>query len=142
MMNLLNVSAQEVELAVKGFGSNTGGGFIDQHAREYLIRNVGVTNRLDDLRNLVVAQREGQSIILRQVAEVDFAARVKRGDAGYMGSAAVIVGVQNSRRRTPSRSPSRSRLSSPRSRRRFPRASRPTSCSSGRRPSSRPPSPT
>jgi len=94
MMNLLSVSAQEVEAAVRGFGSNTGGGFIDQHAREYLIRNVGVTNRLEDLRNLAVAQRQGQNIILRQVAEVGFAPRVKRGDAGYMGAAAVIVGVQ------------------------------------------------
>ena len=34
------------------------------------------------------------SIRLSQVADVDFAARVKRGDAGYMGEPAVILSVQ------------------------------------------------
>ena len=94
MMQDLAISPAEIETAVRRFGVNTGGGFVDQHAREYLIRNIGLTNRLEDLRNLVVATRQGQNILLRQVADVDYAARPKRGDAGYMGRGAVIVGVQ------------------------------------------------
>ena len=94
MMNELDVTPQQIETAVRQFGSNTGGGFVDQHAREYLIRNIGLTNRLEDLRNVVVVSRKGQSILLRQVASIDFTARPKRGDAGYMGQKAVIVGVQ------------------------------------------------
>jgi len=94
MMSRLEISPADIETAIRRFGANTGGGFIDQHAREYLIRNVGLTSRLDDLRNLVVATRQGHSILLRQVAQVEFAARVKRGDAGYMGNPAVIVGIQ------------------------------------------------
>ncbi len=76
------------------FGTNTGGGFVDQHGREYLIRNVGLTKRLDDLRNTVVTYRAGQPVLLRQVAEVAFAPAVKRGDAGYNGRSAVIVSIQ------------------------------------------------
>ena len=94
MMSRLEISPADIETAIRRFGANTGGGFIDQHAREYLIRNIGLTSRLDDLRNLVVATRQGHSILLRQVAQVEFAARVKRGDAGYMGNPAVIVGIQ------------------------------------------------
>ena len=94
MMSRLDISAADIEGAIRRFGVNTGGGFIDQHAREYLIRNIGLTTRLEDLRNLVVATRQGHSILLRQVAQVDFSARVKRGDAGFMGSPAVIVGIQ------------------------------------------------
>jgi HME family heavy-metal exporter len=94
MMSRLAVSSAEIEAAIRRFGANTGGGFVDQHAREYLIRNIGLTQRIEDLRNLVVATREGHGILLRQVAGVDFAARVKRGDAGYMGKPAVIVGIQ------------------------------------------------
>ena len=94
MMNELDVSPQQIESAVRQFGGNTGGGFVDQHAREYLIRNIGLTHRLEDLRNVVVVSREGQHILLKQVAEVDFSPRPKRGDAGYMGEKAVIVGVQ------------------------------------------------
>ncbi len=94
MMSRLDISASDIESAIRRFGVNTGGGFIDQHAREYLIRNIGLTQRLEDLRNLVVGTRQDHSILLRQVAQVEFAARVKRGDAGYMGSPAVIVGIQ------------------------------------------------
>ncbi|MGH9808836.1 MAG: efflux RND transporter permease subunit, partial [Terriglobia bacterium] len=94
MMSKLALTPAEMESAIRRFGVNTGGGFVDQHAREYLIRNIGLTNRLEDLRNLVVATRQGHSILLRQVAQVEFAPRVKRGDAGFMGAPAVIVSIQ------------------------------------------------
>jgi heavy-metal exporter, HME family len=93
-MQALDVTPEQLETAIRRFGSNTGGGFVDQNAREYLIRNIGTTTRLEDLRNVVVTTRQAQPIVLRQVAEIDFAARVKRGDAGFMGAPAVIVSVQ------------------------------------------------
>ncbi|MFN3869143.1 MAG: efflux RND transporter permease subunit [Hyphomicrobiaceae bacterium] len=93
-MALLDISHDVVEQAIAKFGSNTAGGFVDQHAREYLIRNLGRTTRLEDLRNLPVAYRDHVPVRLHQVAEVDFAARLKRGDAGYMGNPAVILSVQ------------------------------------------------
>src|SRR5918994_4687088 len=72
-LQALEVTHEQVELAVTRFGTNTGGGFVDQHGREYLIRNVGLTKRLDDLRNTVIVHRAGQPVLLRQVAEVAFA---------------------------------------------------------------------
>jgi HME family heavy-metal exporter len=94
MMSALEITPEQLEAAVRKFGANTGGGFVDQYAREYLIRNIGLTSRIEDLRSLVVTTRQGQNILLRQVADVGFAPRVKRGDAGYMAEPAVIVGVQ------------------------------------------------
>ena len=93
LMQALGVSYEQIEAAVTKFGTNTAGGFIDQHDREYLIRNVGLTKRLEDLRDTVVTYRSGQAVLLRQVAAVDFAPRVKRGDAGYQGNPAVIISV-------------------------------------------------
>jgi HME family heavy-metal exporter len=93
-MQALDVTHEQIEAAVSRFGTNTGGGFVDQHGREYLIRNVGVTKRLEDLRNTVVAYKQGQGILLHQVSQVYFAPRVKRGDAGFQGKPAVIVSVQ------------------------------------------------
>src|SRR5215218_3577802 len=95
-MLALDVMPEQVEAAVARFGTNTGGGFIDQHGREYLIRNVGLTRRLEDLRDIPVVQRPDQAhpILLHQVARVEFAARPKRGDAGYRGAPAVVVSIQ------------------------------------------------
>ena len=39
-------------------------------------------------------RRNGQPILLRQIAEVTFAAALKRGDAGFEGKPAVILGIQ------------------------------------------------
>src|SRR5437016_9267807 len=93
LMQALDVTPEQAESAIAGFGTNTGGGFVDQHGREYLIRNVGLTQRLDDLANTVVIHRNGQPILLKQIAAVEFAARVKRGDAGYQGRPAVVVSI-------------------------------------------------
>ena len=93
-MTNLDVTRTEIETALKQFGANTAGGFVDQHSREYLIRNLGRTTRLQDLESLPVAYRKGVAVRLGQVASIDFAARVKRGDAGYMGNPAVILTVQ------------------------------------------------
>jgi len=94
LMRGLEVTYEQIENAVTRFGINTAGGFVDQQGREYLIRNLGVTRRLEDLRDTVVAYRQDQPVLLRQVARVEFAARVKRGDAGYRGKPAVILSVQ------------------------------------------------
>ncbi|MDO9384598.1 MAG: efflux RND transporter permease subunit [Hyphomicrobiaceae bacterium] len=93
-MKRLNISQEDVETAIRQFGTNTAGGFVDQHAREYLIRNVARTTSLDDLKSTSIAFRDGLSVRLSQVADVSYAPRVKRGDAGYMGSPAVILSIQ------------------------------------------------
>ncbi|KMO39347.1 efflux RND transporter permease subunit [Methylobacterium aquaticum] len=93
-LRALGITHVQLETALAQFGTNTGGGFTDQYAREYLIRNIGRTMNLDDLRNMVVATVSNRPIYLRQVAEVSFAARVKRGDSGYMGAPAIVVSVE------------------------------------------------
>lgn len=93
-MRSLGVSFEQIEQALAQFGSNTGGGFTDQYSREFLIRNVGRTQNIEDLANVVVASVDGQPVLLRQVSEVGFAPRLKRGDAGYQGQSAVIVSVE------------------------------------------------
>jgi HME family heavy-metal exporter len=93
-MRAFGVTFDQVERALARFGANAGGGFTDQYSREFLIRAIGRTRSLEDLRSVVVATVAGQPVALRQIAEVDFAPRIKRGDAGFMGRSAVIVSVE------------------------------------------------
>lgn len=93
-MATLNITFEAIEKSIQKFGANTGGGFVDIKAREYLIRNIARTTKIDDLQNLVVAYRDGQVISLSQVAGVGYGARTKRGDAGFNGQPAVILAVQ------------------------------------------------
>jgi HME family heavy-metal exporter len=90
----LGITHDQLEGALKGFSSNTSGGFLELNGREYLIRNLGRTSRLDDLKNLALTTKNGQPILLRQIGEVAFAPALKRGDAGFEGKPAVILGIQ------------------------------------------------
>lgn len=90
----LGITHDQLEAALRGFSSNTSGGFLELNGREYLIRNLGRTSRLDDLKNLALTARNGQAILLRQIGVVTFAPALKRGDAGFEGKPAVILGVQ------------------------------------------------
>ena len=93
-MAQFGVTLTQVEQALRGFAANAGGGFIDLNSREFLIRHIGRTNRVEDLQGVAVVWKEGRAILLEQVAHVRFAAAMKRGDAGYNGAPAVIVSVQ------------------------------------------------
>ena len=93
-MGRLGITLEQMEVALKGFATNTSGGFLESGAQEYLIRNIGRTTKVEDLQDLVVAYRDGMPILLKQFAKVEFAARLKRGDASFMGKPAVILSVQ------------------------------------------------
>jgi len=84
----LGLSILQLEDALRGYSSNTSGGFLESNNREYLIRHIGRTSSLEDLKNIAVSNRNGQTILLRQVADITFAPAVKRGDAGYEGGPA------------------------------------------------------
>ena len=88
------ISLSQIEDALRGYSGNAGGGFIDLNSREYLIRHIGKTHRVEDLQGLAVGWKNGRAILLEQVASVDFAAGLKRGDAGYNGVPAVVVSIQ------------------------------------------------
>lgn len=93
-MAQFGVSLTQIESALRGFAANAGGGFIDMNSREFLIRHIGRTNRVEDLQGLAVGWNAGRPLLLEQVATVRFAPALKRGDGGYNGVPAVVVSVQ------------------------------------------------
>jgi len=93
-MAQLGVGVEQLRAALQGHASNSSGGFLELNAREYLIRHLGRTTRLEDLQQLPVAWVHGQSVLLSQVATVRFAPAIKRGDAGFNGQPAVVLAVQ------------------------------------------------
>ena len=48
-LRAFGVTYEQLEKALAQFGGNTGGGFTDQYAQEFLIRNIGRTLKLEDL---------------------------------------------------------------------------------------------
>lgn len=89
-----SLSIDDVDKALQLTNQNTTGGFFNQYGSEVLIRNVGRAYTLDDLKNTVVANRDGLPVLLSQVAEVKFGGAQKRGDASINGKPAVILTIE------------------------------------------------
>ncbi|HXG86169.1 MAG TPA: efflux RND transporter permease subunit [Pyrinomonadaceae bacterium] len=88
------VTIEEVAAALEKSNVNSTGGFVDAQSQEYLVRNLGRFYTIDELKQTVVAYRNNTPIRLGDVANVEFGARIKRGDAGSNGLPAVIMSVQ------------------------------------------------
>lgn len=89
-----NVTIEEISTALEKSNANSTGGFVDAQSQEYLVRNLGRFYSIDELKQTVVAYRNNTAIKLGDVADVQFGARIKRGDAGTNGKPAVIISVQ------------------------------------------------
>src|SRR5688572_13716837 len=61
-MRALGITYEQLEASLAQFGTNMGGGFTDLYSREYLIRNIGRTTSLEDLRSTAVARTEQRPV--------------------------------------------------------------------------------
>lgn len=90
-LQALELSLEAVTAAVAGASSNAPGGFLIGGGQEMLIRGMGQIQSIEDLQQSVVAMRNGEPILLRDVARVQTGAAPKRGDASFNGEPAVVL---------------------------------------------------
>lgn len=88
-----NVSLQEVTEAAEAANVNAAGGFLTTPDQEIIIRGVGRLESIDQLGESVVTARDGKPVLLRDLAEVEVGAALKRGDGSFNGQPAIIVVV-------------------------------------------------
>jgi nickel/cobalt tolerance cation efflux system protein len=89
----LNVSLQEVTAAAAAANVNAAGGFLTTPDQEMIIRGVGRLESIGQLGESVVTARNGKPVLLRDVAQVQVGAALKRGDGSFNGQPAIIVVV-------------------------------------------------
>ena len=92
-MRDFSVSLAEVEQAIALSNSSTTGGFVNRSGQEFLIRNIGRIETLDDLRDTVVVLRGSVPVYLKDIARVEFGPQVKRGESSYNGQHSVIMQI-------------------------------------------------
>ena len=96
------ISLQEVVTALERNNANVGAGYIERQGEQLLIRAPGQVANEGDLANIVVANREGVAIRVRDIAEVLIGRELRTGAATENGREVVLGTVfmligQNSR---------------------------------------------
>ncbi len=89
-----NLTLEDLDLALENANLNASGSFFNRYGSEVLISVLGRAKNLEDLQRTVVVNREGSPVLLSQVADVQFGAAIKRGDASVNAQPAVILTVE------------------------------------------------
>ncbi|MCB4360332.1 efflux RND transporter permease subunit [Quatrionicoccus australiensis] len=87
------LSVGDVYQAVGRNNANAGGGVLPQYAEQYLIRGVGLVRDLEDLRAIVLKEKDGVPVYVRDVAEVKIGHEVRQGAVIKNGTTEAVGGV-------------------------------------------------
>ncbi len=72
---------------------NTGGAYIEKNYQANFIRGEGLIRSLDDIRNTLVANIDGQPVFIRDVAEVKYGSFVRYGAFTKNGKGEAVGGI-------------------------------------------------
>lgn len=86
----LNISFEELVAALEANNANAGAGYIEHYGAQYLIRMPGRIQTLEDIRNIIVTERDDVVITVDDIAAVDFGKPLRTGAATQAGEEIVL----------------------------------------------------
>lgn len=91
-MRSLNLSISEVFTAIEKNNSIAGGGYIEKTNETFFIRGEGLVSSLEDIENILVENRDGIPILVKNVANVGFGKANRFGAITGNGEGEKVLG--------------------------------------------------
>ncbi|HEY3138579.1 MAG TPA: efflux RND transporter permease subunit, partial [Blastocatellia bacterium] len=88
-----NLTLQDVFTALGKSNSNAGGSYIEQGSQIYLIRGIGLLRSSDDISNVVISQRTGTPLLVKDLARVEVSSVPRQGVMGQDDEDDIITGI-------------------------------------------------
>ncbi|SUJ18402.1 Cation efflux system protein CzcA [Sphingobacterium spiritivorum] len=88
-----NLSPLDVYEAVSRSNINVGGDVIQQGNQAYVVRGVGLLDKVDDIKNILIKVNGSTPILIRHVAEVSISAKPRLGQVGYNEEDDLVEGI-------------------------------------------------
>jgi cobalt-zinc-cadmium resistance protein CzcA len=92
-LNSLGVTITDIFEALEKNNQNTGGAYIEKDQYAYFIRGVGMATGIKDLENVVVSNKNGSPILVRNVAEVREGISLRYGASTKDGKGEIVCGM-------------------------------------------------
>jgi len=92
------VTLAQLAQAIERGNANAGGSYVNQGRQQYLIRGIGLFQGADDIAGVVVTERDGVPVFVRDVASVSIGSVPRQGIAGQNDDDDVVTGVVLMRR--------------------------------------------
>ncbi|AWA28978.1 CusA/CzcA family heavy metal efflux RND transporter [Flavobacterium magnum] len=92
-LNAMDVTIAEIYQALEKNNENTGGSYIEQQSSAYFIRGLGQVKTLDDIERIVIKNTNGNPVLVRDVATVQFGNSTRYGAVTRNGEGEVVAGM-------------------------------------------------
>ncbi|RZT91318.1 cobalt-zinc-cadmium resistance protein CzcA [Ancylomarina subtilis] len=89
----MGLAMSDIFEALKDNNQNTGGAYIEKNFQANFIRGEGLMRSIDDIKNTLVANIDGQPIFIRDVAEVKYGSFVRFGAFTKNGKGDAVGGI-------------------------------------------------
>jgi cobalt-zinc-cadmium resistance protein CzcA len=88
-----DVTINQIVERIKANNLNVGAQFIEKEAEEFVVRSVGLTQKIEDINNIIIKAEDGIPIYLSQLADVEISGAIRRGVQTRNGNGEVISGM-------------------------------------------------
>ena len=88
-----NLTLDEIVETVKANNANVGAQFIVKNSEEYIVRSVGLAEKISDLERIVLKSEDGTPVYLNQIADVIIGGEIRRGLTTINGQGETVVGM-------------------------------------------------
>ena len=88
-----NLTLDEIVETVKANNANVGAQFIVKNSEEYIVRSVGLAEKISDLERIVLKSEDGTPVYLNQIADVTIGGETRRGLTIINGQGETVVGM-------------------------------------------------
>ena len=87
------VNLSQAMTALQNSNANVGGNYLALGAQNYNVRGVGLINGIEDIENVMVAQKDGTPIYVKTLGNVNVGSRIRLGKVGIDDRDDVVEGV-------------------------------------------------
>ena len=88
-----NISLSQITQAVNANNANAGGSIMDRGQQGFVVRGVGLISGLDDLGNIVVTQKNGVPVLVKDLGDVKLGHPQRKGILGKDDNPDTIEGI-------------------------------------------------
>jgi heavy metal efflux system protein len=87
------ITLQQLFTALDRGSSNAGGGYVEKGEQQYLIRGIGLLKSAADIGNIVVTQRGGTPLLVRDISNIEAGSVPRQGLTGQDHEDDIVTGL-------------------------------------------------
>src|SRR5690554_6737735 len=88
-----DLSPLDIHKAVSKTNINVGGDVIERGAQSYVVRGIGLLDKIEDIENITVDVRDNTPILVKHIAEVKISSKPRLGQVGFQDEDDVVQGI-------------------------------------------------